>query len=69
MQPVDWAVAQKGKRVRVVLRTGKVYTGVLVNYDANVNLLMNELVHWNTDEKIGRAILSGATVAYIEAIN
>ncbi|KAI5190292.1 U6 snRNA-associated Sm-like protein LSm5 [Nematocida sp. AWRm77] len=68
MQPLEWTVKQKGKNIRVVLRTGKVYTGVLVDYDDNVNLLMSQLTLWNTEEYIGQAILNGATVAYIESI-
>lgn len=68
MQPLEWTVGQKGKKVRVVLRTGRVYTGVLVTYDANVNLLMDNLTLWNTNEYIGKAILNGATVAYIESV-
>ncbi|OAG30170.1 hypothetical protein NEDG_01753 [Nematocida displodere] len=68
MHPIDWAIAQVGKNVRIVLRGGKVYTGMLLGYDGNVNLVMDHLTLANTNEYIGRSILSGVTVAYIEGL-
>ncbi|KAH9386716.1 uncharacterized protein NEMAJ01_1612 [Nematocida major] len=69
MQPIDWIEQQKGKSIRIVLRTGRVYTGVFVNYDSNVNILVDEMVCSNTKEKLGRSLLNGSTVAYIESMH
>ncbi|KAI5181109.1 hypothetical protein NEOKW01_1328 [Nematocida sp. AWRm80] len=68
MHPVDWTVAAKGKKIRIVLRTGKVFYGKLINYDSGVNLLVDDLVVHDTQEYIGCTILSGMTIAYIESM-
>ncbi|EHY66238.1 hypothetical protein NERG_00934 [Nematocida ausubeli] len=68
MQPVEWIEKNKGERVRVVLRTGRVYSGTFISYDSNVNILFEDLSCWNTKEKIGKSILNGTTVAYMERL-
>ncbi|EIJ88886.1 hypothetical protein NEPAR06_0539 [Nematocida parisii] len=68
MQPVEWIEESKGKSVRVVLRTGKVYTGKFISYDSNVNILFEDLLCWHTKEKMGTTILNGTTVAYMERV-
>lgn len=68
MQPREWTAAQKGKKVRVVMRSGREFEGTLVSYDEGVNLLMDALVNSGTEEYIGRAILNGVAVAYIQSL-
>lgn len=68
MQPIDWIEEQKGKKIRIVLRTGRVYTGTFLNYDNNVNMLIEDLECWSTKEVIGKSLLNGTTVAYIESL-
>ncbi|KAI5189354.1 U6 snRNA-associated Sm-like protein LSm5 [Nematocida minor] len=68
MHPIDWIEQNKGKRIRIVLRTGRVYTGIFVNYDATVNVLVDDLFCLNTKTHAGRSLLNGTTVAYIESI-
>lgn len=68
MLPSEWATIQKNQRVRVVLRTGKVFTGILSFYSAQTHILMEDIELWNTKEHIGKAVLSCATVAYIERL-
>ncbi|KAI5172609.1 U6 snRNA-associated Sm-like protein LSm8 [Nematocida sp. LUAm3] len=68
MQPIEWAVAQKNKKVRVVLRSGRMYKGILRNYDENVNLLMDDTEFGVENVFLGKTIINGNTVAYIECL-
>lgn len=68
MQPIEWVLAQKNKRTRVVLRSGRIYRGILRNYDENVNLLMDETDLGPGNEFLGKTIINGNTVAYIECL-
>lgn len=68
MLPTEWAALQRNKKVRVVLRTGKVFTGTLSFYNPQTYILMEDMELWNEKEFIGKAMLSIATVAYIERL-
>lgn len=67
MLPADWISRQKGARVQVLLRTGKIYSGVLLDFDANANLVLDELYFHNKNEFLGKSILNGATIVCISA--
>jgi len=67
MFPLDWAVMQAGRNVRVVMRTGRSYVGVFLGCDSNINLVLDKMVLWDTKEVVGKSILNGSAVAYIES--
>lgn len=68
MRPVEWIEENKEKKIRVVLRTGKVYSGILVDYYVNGTILLDSLYCYSSDSNMRAALLNGATIAYIESI-
>lgn len=68
MRPVEWIEQSKNKKVRIVLRTGRVYEGTLIEYYLNGSIFIDSLFCYESSTELGSALLNGATVAYIENI-
>lgn len=68
IRPLDLLKDSIGKRIRILMRKEKMYSGVLVEFDEHVNIFMEDLYETdgNCTYKIGRGVVNGGTIAMID---
>ena len=68
MRPTQALGASLNRKVRVVLSTGLVYTGLLDGYDPHLNIVLRRAQEWRGQQlvvRLERIILRGDNVIYV----